>query len=58
MAVVIVDVDNVDIVEGGGGGLDVDRAVLSEYPSNAGAMTGRPLSATCRLKSISFFFLS
>ena len=51
-------VDSVDIVEGGGGGLDVDRAVLSEYPSNIGDMTGRPLSATCRLKSISFFFLS
>ena len=50
-------VDSVDIVEGGAG-LEIDRAVLSEYSSNLGVMTGRPLSATCRLKSISFFFLS
>ena len=49
---VVVVVDTVDIVEGGGGGLEIDRDCLSEL-SNLGVISDRPLSTTGRLKSIS-----
>ena len=56
--VVVVDTVDIEIVEGGGGGLEIDRDCLSEYSSNLGVISDCPRSTTGRLKSISSFVSS
>lgn len=58
MEVVVVDTVDIEIVEGGGGGLEIDRDCLSEYSSNLGVISDCPRSTTGRLKSISSFVSS